>query len=124
MIPAFLLTHFGATAAPCSGGALLVFPSWYEYLPGTVDTNGLCTPQITGLNDVWLIVAAVIEILLRIAALAAVGYIIWGGFDYIKSLAEPDKTRRARETIIYAAVGLAIALLSMAIVNAIAGSVS
>src|ERR1700722_14954688 len=120
MIPAFILTHF---AAACPGGALLVFPSWYEYLPGTTDANGLCTPGISGLNDIWLIVAAVIEILLRIAALAAVGFVVFGGFQYITSLSEPDKTKRARETIIYAAVGLAIAILSMAIVNVIAGSV-
>ena len=79
----WLLTQFGAANDPCKGGGFLFFPTWYKYLPGNIDPNGLCTPQLTSINDIWLIVAAVIEILLRLTALVAVGFIIYGGFAVV-----------------------------------------
>lgn len=123
----WIFTQFSAVA--CANNGFLFFPTWYKYLPGvivgrTATDPGTCSPQITGLNDVWLIVAALIEILLRIAALAAVGFIIYGGFQYITSRDEPDKTSKARSTVINALVGLAIALLSTVVINFIAGSVN
>jgi ABC-type Fe3+ transport system permease subunit len=117
----WLFTHFSAA---CPGGNFLVFPPWYKYLDSNgVDGTGLCTPKIVGINDVWLILAAVIEILLRVAALAAIGFVIWGGFEYITSQGEPDKTNKARQTVINALVGLVIAVMASLIINFIAGSV-
>ncbi len=116
-----LLSHF---AASCGGGNFLFFPKWYEYLPGTTDSSGLCSPQISSLNDVWLIVAAIIEILLRVAALVAVIFVIYGAVSYTISQGEPDKTSRAKSTIINALVGLAIAVTSAAIVAFIAKSIT
>jgi len=120
MATMWLVNQFGAA---CPGGGFLGFPTWYKYLNG-VTTNGACAPQVSGLNDIWLIVAAVIEILLRVAALAAVGFIIYGGFQYITSQAEPSKTTEARGTIINALVGLVIAIMATAIVGFIARSIS
>ena len=51
-------------AAACKGGGLIGLPTWYMYLEGTT-AAGNCSPAITGINDIWLIVAAVIEILLN-----------------------------------------------------------
>lgn len=116
-----LISHFGNA---CSGGGFLFFPTWYKYLPGNVDANGLCSPKLTSLNDVWLIIAAILEILLRLAALMAVGFIIYGGFEYITSQAEPANVEKARKTIINALVGLIIAILATAIIGFLAGSVS
>jgi hypothetical protein len=74
--------------------------------------------------DVWLIVAAIIEILLRAASIVAVVVVIYGGVEYIISRGEPDKTNKARWTILNAAIGLAISILAAVIVNFIAGSVN
>lgn len=116
-----LLTQFGDA---CSGGNFLGFPTWYHYLNGITDAaTKVCTPELQGLNDIWLIVAAIIEIMLRIAALVAVVFIIYGGFEYITSQAEPDKTKRAKSTIINAVVGLIIAIMASVIVNFIARSI-
>ncbi len=112
------LSHF---AASCTGGGFLGFPTWYKYLEGTTATNGLCAPSVRALSDVWLIGAAVIEILLRIAVLVAVIGIVYGGFNYITSQGEPDKTAKARSTIINAAGGMVVAILATAIVSFIAG---
>lgn len=103
--------------ADCGGGgSFLGFPTWYTYLPCT---NG--QPSIVHLADVWLIVAAVIEILLRVVSIAAVGYIVWGGIQYMISQGEPDKTAKAQGTIINAAIGLVVAVASAAVVSYIAG---
>lgn len=105
------------------------FPRWYEYLPGVqalVDPSNPgsgtnCVPQLTNFNNIWLIAAAIISILLRIAALAAVGFIIYGGIGYITSQGDPESTGRAKGTIVNAMVGLAIAVMAAAIVTFIAG---
>jgi len=120
----WLITQVGAANLPCKGGNFLFFPPWYKYLPGNIDPNGLCTPQITSLSDIWLVVAAGIEIMLRLASLVAIGFIIFGGFTYITSQAEPANVEKARKTIINALVGLTIALLATAVINFLAGSIS
>jgi hypothetical protein len=114
-------------AKPCPGGGFLGFPTWYKYLPGTYTNKKygghLCSPQISGLNDVWLVLAAIIEILLQVAALLAVVMVIYGSINFIMSRGEPDKTANARNTIINALLGLAIAVIAAATVNFIAGSI-
>ena len=107
--------HF---ADACSKGSnFLAFPNWYEYLSCT----GSGHPMLTGIGDIWLIVAAVIEILLRVAALAAVAIIIYGGIQYATSQGNPETTNKALNAIISAAVGLAITVLAAVIVSFIAG---
>jgi ABC-type Fe3+ transport system permease subunit len=114
-----LFTGFAATAESCHENFLGFFPTWYQYLAGSCSS-----PQIHALSDVWLIVAAIIEILLRIAGLAAVIFVMYGGFQYLTSQAEPDAVNKARQTIINALIGLAIAVLASVIVNFIAGTIN
>ncbi len=120
-------TAFAASQS-CPGGSLFGFPKWYKYLncttaPNLNSTTGgkLYTPQLSNINDVWLIFAAVIEMLLYLAALSAVGFVIFGGIQYITSQGEPDKTTRARGTILNAIIGLVIAVISASVVSFIAG---
>ena len=87
MIIRALMSHFAA----CAGGGFLGFPTWYKYLPSTTPAGGLCSPQITKLDDVWLILAAVIEIMLRIAALVQVIFTMYGGFRYGHQPGDPSK---------------------------------
>jgi hypothetical protein len=119
-----LVRFFAADAAPCDGGTFLGFAKWYKYLPGKTDSNGLCAPQLSSINDVWLIVAAIVELLLQVAALLAVIMVIYGSVSYMMSRGEPDKTNQARGTLINALVGLAITLIAAAVVNFVAGRIS
>ncbi len=125
MIIANILTVFAAVGDKCNpnGGGLFGFPHWYAYLEGSRDANGKCIPAFGSLSDTWLIVAAIIEILLRVAALAAIAMVIYGGFQYATSEGQPEKTGRAKSTIVDALVGLAIAVLAAFIVTFIAGSI-
>ena len=101
--------------------AFLGFPYWYSYLPGVYTTDGHCSPQLTNLANVWLIVMAIIEILLRIAALAAVAFVIYAGITYTTSQGDPDATSRAKGTLVNALLGLAIAVMASAVVAFLAG---
>ena len=119
-----LLTQLFAADCSSSGDPnFLIFPTWYHYLHRT-NINGLCSPQLSSLSDIWLVIAAVIEILLRVAALVAVVFVIWGAVTYITSQGEPDATNRARSTITDALIGLLISISAAALVAFIAGSIS
>lgn len=111
-----LISQFAADS--CS--KFLGFPTWYEYIH---DAGSCSSIKIDNINDLWLIVAAIIEILLRVAGIAAVGFVIFGGFQYLTSQSEPDAVNKARKTIINALVGLTIAILAAAIINFVAGSI-
>ena len=79
-------------------------------------------PSITNINDVWLIVIAVIQILLRLASIAAVGFIIYAGILYTTSQGSPDQTSRAKSIIINALLGLAVAVSASLIIGFVANS--
>lgn len=112
-------------AAPCQGGgSFFGFPKWYKYLEGQTSPEGVCSPVISSINDTWLILAAAIEILLRAGAIIAIFVVIYGGFLYLTSQGEPDKTSKARGTILNALIGLTISVLSAAAITFIAGSIS
>ena len=49
--------------------------------------------------------------------------IIWAGLKYTMSAGDPSKTSEAKNQILYAAIGIAVALLAGVIVRFAAGSV-
>lgn len=94
---------------------------WFEYLHFAPDAaTGRC--EISGFNvlgsdsSFLLIALAIIDDLLRVAALVAVGFIIYGGITYVTSQGAPDQTSKAQQTIINALIGLAVALIATALV--------
>lgn len=133
MIAHLLFSFFAAAGDKCTlaKGSFLNFPTWYHYLSGIqVQSSSdpshpafVCNPTFGSLSDIWLVVAAVIEILLRIAALAAVGFVIYGGFNYITSQGEADKTGRAKNTITDALIGLLITVIAATVVSFVARSI-
>lgn len=116
MLQAFLSNFAAACGSPPN---FFSFPTWYKYLK-TVDDPITKTCEIAvdsfGIKDFSLIGLALADIALRIAGLVAVGYIIYGGLQFIYAQGETDKTKKARQTIINALIGLVIALLSTGIV--------
>jgi hypothetical protein len=126
LAPAILLSAT-ALAAPCQpGSSLLGLPTWYKYLDGQLvmeEATGvqICQPALNGANDIWKIVAAALEILLRVGSLIAIGFVVYGGVTYILSQGAPDKTKQALQTIINALVGLVISIIAAALVGFIAG---
>jgi len=130
--------NFAATgdAVKCKSGFFFAFVPWYAYFNDNdfdsnchivlnvvnKDANGLagCNAQNTsceGINSVWLIALAVFEDLLRVAGIAAVVFVIYGGIRYTTSEGEPEHTRAALGTIINALVGLVIAMIAATTVS-------
>lgn len=64
-----------------------------------------------------------INALLIIAGIACVIVIIIGGFLYIVSAGNPDRTKSAKDAILYAIIGLIISLGAFAIVNFVLGGI-
>lgn len=70
---------------------------------------------------IGLIGGRIIPGLLGIIGAVAVAVIIFGGFRYIVSHGNEEEIRAAKSTITYAIIGLAFALLSWIIINAVVG---
>lgn len=98
--------------------SFLGFPTWYKYLTKSV-VNGKCEITFDLVQDWSKILLAIFEIILRIGGIASVGFVIFGGFQYMLSQGEPERTKGAKSTILNAMIGLFITLSSTAIVNLI-----
>lgn len=111
-----LFDFFAKTGAQCSKGNFLgIIPSWYHYL----NFDDACNVVIDFKGhpaDFWLIGLGIIDILLRVAGMVAVGFVIAGGFRFVLSQGEPENVKHARNSIINALIGVAIAVTASAIV--------
>ena len=119
----WLINMFASTQG-CAGPSKAIWnilPTWYEFLPKNTST-GTCQPALNSLSDIWLIVAAVVEILLRVAALVAIIFVIVGGVMDTTSQGSPDQTAKARTTIINALIGLLISVSASLLVGFLAAS--
>jgi hypothetical protein len=76
--------------------------------------NELTVPKTTltstNISDALSFVFALLGVI-------AVIIIILGGFQYITSQGEPQKTAKAKDTILYAVIGLVVSILAWSIVN-------
>lgn len=104
--------------------SFLGLKTWYAYLPsGSFDSNCevisdlkiLPTPTSNGVLP--QIILAIVDDMLRIAALVAVAFVIVGGVQYMTTQGEPARVKQAMSTIINALIGLAIAMAAAAIVS-------
>lgn len=105
-------------------GALLFFVAPAAYAFDAVDCDGLTTAQCDLLsqdklnpakknNYIWDIVRFIFILLGAVAVIM----IIVGGFQYATSQGDSNATAKAKNTILYAVIGLAVALFATAIVT-------
>jgi hypothetical protein len=120
-------------AAGCNTGNFFGIPPWYKYLviSGRMTVNsttGVCELvgnfQWRGGGDVVLVGLALVDMALRVAGMVAVGFVIWGGIQYLTSDGSPDQTKSAQQTIINALIGLVIALIAAAAVSFIGRAIT
>jgi hypothetical protein len=118
LLTASMYKLFAACGVGSGGIPDFIVPTWYKYL-GEDTSSGRCVPLFTFTkpDDFIKVLLAVFEIILRIGGLAAVIFVIYGGFLYLTSGGEPEKTRNGRTTIINALIGLAITMSATGIVN-------
>src|SRR5690606_14894388 len=97
-LPHAALAAQNASCAKQASG-FLGFPTWYKYLDFT-EGSADCDIDYNFETDIAKVLLAVFEIILRIGSMVAVGFVIYGGFQYILSQGEPERLKGARTTII------------------------
>lgn len=122
----------GTTANQCAKPFLGLKP-WFTYLPNDAFKPGTCDIEDFSLfgstgdgskSNIFPVLLAIADGLVRIAALVAVTYVITAGIKLTTSQGEPDKAKQARETIINALIGLVMAIVAAAVVSYIGGQLS
>lgn len=101
------------------------------FIPATVQANILDKAcEVDPSSDVCKskndkaenIVSPVVNLLFWLVGVLSVIMLIWGGIRYATSAGDSNKVTGAKNTIIYSIVGLAVALLSYAIVSLVVSS--
>ena len=106
------------SSAACPDGKIMTLKPWYD---GLLDVDGSCAVRSPGddanaqANFIWKIVLNIIEDLLQVVGYATTGYIMYGGFLIMTSNGSSDKVAHGRKTIMNAAIGLVVALSSIAL---------
>lgn len=92
----------------------LVFADTKSVIQGGVnDANGGAQPNAKSLNET---ITSVINLLSAAVGIIAVIMIIVGGFRYITSSGNPEAAKSARNTILYAIIGLVVVAMAQIIV--------
>lgn len=103
------LTLFAANG--CSGGATVDLPTTAQGGSQNFDT---CLPTVAGNGSV---LASIIRLAFGVIGAIAIIYLMYGAFRFVRSQGEPKEINQARNTILYAIIGLVIAVSAEAIVT-------
>ncbi len=79
------------------------------------------TANTGGAAQIENFIRSIIQLLVTLAGITATGFFVWGGFRYITSSGSPEQLEGAKKTILYSAVGLAIALGAFVLSNIVSG---
>lgn len=109
-------------ANTANAAGFLGIPAWYD---GLADNSGNIDLQGKEIGTVVVIVALnITDIVLRLAGIVAVGFVIWGGIQYMLARGEPNGVANGKKTLTHAIIGLIIAIASSAIVGFVSGRLS
>lgn len=84
---------------------------------GGADATGQAGESSLAGDDVGTIVQNVVNALLYVIGALSVIMLIWGGIRYTTSAGNANSVTSAKNTILYAVIGLIVAILAYAIVN-------
>ena len=114
-IAAIVLAFLSVIPAPTAMAAQDLFT---QACSGAAD-SAVCKSKAEGTNrqDAATKVGNVINIILLILGIMAVIMIIYGGFRYVLSNGDEAGVKSGRNTILYAVIGLIVAIMSYGIVS-------
>ncbi len=97
-----------------TGAALAVVPAF----AATSATEGVTAAQPDGTpTDLLAQVKVITNLMILFIGIISVIMLIVGGFRYVLSAGDSKNTTAAKDTILYAIIGVVVALLSYAIMN-------
>ena len=105
-------TGAAAMATLCAGRAMALTT---EEAVNAVRADGMPT-------DLTIVVKNISNTALTLISVVAVVMLIYGGFRYVVSGGDSKKVTDAKNTILYAIIGLIVAFLALAIVNFVIGT--
>ena len=73
--------------------------------------------QTAGVSNVENFIRSVITVLAGLAGLVATGFFVAGGFTYITSSGNPEQLDKAKRTLTWSAIGLAIVIAAFVLAN-------
>ena len=114
-----VLAQDSSNVCDVSGRYLLGIPSWDRGLRGFGDCEKIEDQGTLDEDKFEIIITNITAIATHVAAFIAVGFVIFGGFLFILSSGNTEKTTKARKTIINAAIGLVIAIMARVITEII-----
>ena len=77
----------------------------------------------SGSGNLFDTIQGILNVVIGVAGIVAVIFIVVGGFQYMTSSGDPSKTKKAKDTILYACIGLIVCALAFAIVNFVLASI-
>ncbi|MEK9155844.1 MAG: hypothetical protein AAB360_00885 [Patescibacteria group bacterium] len=80
------------------------------------------TAFATGTDNIAGLITGIVNILLMIASALAVLYLIYSGILYITAAGNPDNAKKGQQGVVNAIIGIAVIVLSYAIVRAVRGT--
>ncbi len=96
-------------------------------LPVFAETTNICNSSASeaakkaagcyGSSNFQTLLVTILNSIIGIVGLVAVIFVITGGVQYITSSGDAGKALKAKNTILYASIGIAICALAFAIVN-------
>ncbi len=69
------------------------------------------------ITDVWGIINLFAITLTGLAGLIAIAYIVYGGYQYITSMGNPENSKQAVSTITWSVIGLIVIMLAYMIIE-------
>ena len=119
-----MLPMQNASAAGCESH-FLGLPAWYDGLTEG-DNCEIKSPK----DDedvkayVWTIVLNVMGLITGLIGYLAIGFVMWGGIQYMIAQGDPGKVAKGKKTITNAVIGLVISMTASILSGAISGIVS
>ena len=118
----------GGGGGSCKTSSFLGFPAWYD---GIVNSDcSIKSPSALGGDPntqlsryISIIALNIVQIMLMLVAYVSVGFIIFGGFKYLKSAGDSNGITGGKKTVLNAIIGLVLSFMSIGIVTLIAGNI-
>ena len=83
-------------------------------IPASVKEAAGCN---VGSTSVTTVIVNIVNTIIGVLGIVAVIFIVIGGVQYMTSAGDPGKAKKAKDTILYACIGLVVAALAFAITN-------
>lgn len=89
-------------------GIILIFPE-----------SVMAQEAVGGVQQISTFIKSVVQVMAGLAGLIATGFFVLGGLSYITSAGNPVALQKAKRTLIFAGVGLAITIAAFVLTDVI-----